>query len=1844
MSLSLLTLFLMMLVTLIVITGQYRQSARVQARVDRVGDPPHKITDIAVKTVLTGRATSDFDIAPHSLFADLYGWSWRGRVVSVDVLNAANSETTDSHIAMKFQPVDPSANLYLDTTPGEFSGCVLTFVAGTATKGVSVRILEYRPPATSGANATILFANSSPDDPAHVIDWSTIGANAIFVVNGRPFSGYGAGYGPNNLGDPNEGYNLSQVVTYPSVTGGTPISLPAALLPNYRAAAAFDPATTAFDIGRFNEDYDALDYQNMFLAYVPADAQRADEIVPSFWRPELINYWRNFEEVADDPATRPWYQTTNYARRNAFYRMISLRPLPTDHPEFTGSNPDFAMPDLTQPLPLLTSSNDINGNGVPDASPNLPYDAVSPPGTWPPMPGTTVTNAVNDVNGNGIIDQWDVDNDNDGLTDSIWVDIGLPVQRMEDGKLYKPLVAYLIRDLDGLSNVNAHMHNVYALAQRNALTDLDGGGAGPLPGGSVTRSKGRGYGPAELGLSYAYDDVFTGSNRKLLDDAAANPQLLSVLVNRNSIMSGDQRAGRPNVNDLGSRLTQLYVPNGFAYGASTAYGSPPDVWGAQGIALDYTGQPWNNRVQKSTSQLAPYAGGQNEAVDEPYEVDLYHAASATADTTLGVSTPDTPYSLAELERILRWNDADASFLPSRLATAGRNAFDSLQARRMVTTHSSHIPFSPTSVPSERRASADTRNWWLYDLYKEQLIKYADFAALNGNTYNRANPEPLHLEWIDVQVKRMMPWEAWHGMKFDLNRAWQNGADDDGDGTVDEPAEAFLGLPNPQKERAFASLGTLPPELAGYAGLFDHLGLEDDVRSANFPNASIVDPRFARQVYARHLYCLAMMLADYDPNGMSGGFNPMDAFENGPTAVPQARELFSRRMAQWAINVVDARDPDAICSPFEYDVNPHNGWQVDIDGQPLSVESGERRIVWGMETPDLLITETVAFHNRRVKDTNREEGGNPDYRRQGGTSDMQPGDDDLDQHRIPQGSLFVELYASGNRRTNDPAYPEELYDGAGRLDLGRIAPGNSPVWRLAVSVPHHQIATEKPADRLTAANREVTNFDVTAGSSPETVNLDLVNYSSGGSLGTAANVPLERFVWLGPATPPANRHDVFYARNVTAGTQQPSGQRLSTAVLEPGRYAVVGPRARTVIGVGDDGNPDTPLDASPHEVRLAGGVQGYDFNGTERPLSANYGTKIRQGLSIIAGAEPPTAWNYDPANGIGMNISEPLPVDAANYYREPTNAVGSETIDPEFDGYYDATDPDAGDTVPDRPFDEYMGPLSADPDFVKTRTHARLRRSIFLQRLADPTLAYDPLTNPYLTFDWQDVDLTVFNGDDRRPDSWPQATIGEQWDPSDDEPMNGGTYDGNALDIRFMSRERGERDRADDDAANNYAPSGSPDTRLWRYQSHDPDPTNEHPTAPASLKWRYNLAHTLGYLNVTMGMDHNSNLAGYTDPGDGTVYKMDYLGAPNSPFPWRTHFDAPFASPLEIMNVPQTSQSAFGLNWTVDQSTITAPAPADPYGRLGAPATARQDYAGLFKQLPNFFHSDAPRRPSGASVRSPQFYRLFDYVETPSPYTGSRYWIDDRNGSGTWAAPGTLSLGRSALSRFRDPGRINLNTMPKDVWNAFGYSHEYRVPGGNPSTDLIDADRFEAFRRGYPSTQETWRYPTRIARPFREAGKADLAPELPLSPGYAPDRLRQEGIQATLLRSYSAAVEEPLFGSDRDTSPASSTVRNPYFRFESLSRLPNLTSTQSNVYAVWVTVGYFEATKTRPTVANYHGQPLPDGVYLGQEIGADTGRNRRHRAFYVIDRSIPAAFEPGNDHNVEKTILLRRYLD
>ena len=63
-----------------------------------------------------------------------------------------------------------------------------------------------------------------------------------------------------------------------------------------------------------------------------------------------------------------------------------------------------------------------------------------------------------------------------------------------------------------------------------------------------------------------------------------------------------------------------------------------------------------------------------------------------------------------------------------------------------------------------------------------------------------------------------------------------------------------------------------------------------------------------------------------------------------------------QMAQFAVNVVDALDPDDVLTRFEYDTNLSNGW--NLDDNPYSDDSGttERKVVWGVEAQQLTLSE------------------------------------------------------------------------------------------------------------------------------------------------------------------------------------------------------------------------------------------------------------------------------------------------------------------------------------------------------------------------------------------------------------------------------------------------------------------------------------------------------------------------------------------------------------------------------------------------------------------------------------------------------------------------------------------------------------------------------------------------------------------------------------------------------------------------------------------------------------------------------------------------------------------------
>ncbi|MFN4259211.1 MAG: hypothetical protein ACK4RK_07920 [Gemmataceae bacterium] len=144
-----------------------------------------------------------------------------------------------------------------------------------------------------------------------------------------------------------------------------------------------------------------------------------------------------------------------------------------------------------------------------------------------------------------------------------------------------------------------------------------------------------------------------------------------------------------------------------------------------------------------------------------------------------------------------------------------------------------------------------------------------------------------------------------------------------------------------------------------------------------------------------------------------------------------------------------------------------------------------------------------------------------------------------------------------------------------------------------------------------------------------------------------------------------------------------------------------------------------------------------------------------------------------------------------------------------------------------------------------------------------------------------------------------------------------------------------------------------------------------------------------------------------------------------------------------------------------------------------------------------------------------------------------------------------------------PGKININTIwDEEIFLALCDPR----PGANRFDDNTARQVFQRML----TSRSPQGYPFAGDRPFKGLGPPD-------------------GVESTILRP---GVFEIPGGHE-------------YHRYELLTKIHNNITTRSNVFAVWVTVGFFEVG--------------PDGS-IGREIGRAENRHVRHRMFAIIDRS------------------------
>ncbi|MDO4859200.1 MAG: hypothetical protein Q4A17_14800 [Thermoguttaceae bacterium] len=153
--------------------------------------------------------------------------------------------------------------------------------------------------------------------------------------------------------------------------------------------------------------------------------------------------------------------------------------------------------------------------------------------------------------------------------------------------------------------------------------------------------------------------------------------------------------------------------------------------------------------------------------------------------------------------------------------------------------------------------------------------------------------------------------------------------------------------------------------------------------------------------------------------------------------------------------------------------------------------------------------------------------------------------------------------------------------------------------------------------------------------------------------------------------------------------------------------------------------------------------------------------------------------------------------------------------------------------------------------------------------------------------------------------------------------------------------------------------------------------------------------------------------------------------------------------------------------------------------------------------------------------------------------------------------------------------------------------------------------------------------------YREPGKINLntANELVLKSLLDTDATVTKS--QTTFRSIIQSPENSILNSSKFQITASGSSSNTTADVSDISnrldyyRYANLTTTRSNVFAVWLTMGFFEVNEN-------------DAV-TNVELGSNSGERKRYRAFYMIDRTIPVGFEKGRNHNADKVIILKRML-
>ncbi len=697
-----------------------------------------------------------------------------------------------------------------------------------------------------------------------------------------------------------------------------------------------------------NVDYTYPDINNLFLAHEEVTtvtngggSENYRVIIPSFFRPQLFSGYReaqSFATLYDD----------NHGGK-------ILRPHKLHR--YSDNSERYLTADMTTAPQSGNMERRLK---------QFPFPATGRFGVFTGVSDPALANDYTFL---------DVDLDNDGVNDSIWIDLDLPMLNLPGGYQYVPMASFKILDADGLLNLNAHgnIQGSEALGRNEhsdepvSVSNLGMSRSEVNPLWALTGQL-TGKSPAEVALALRnvqdrFPAVSSPSQMQL-----ANLELYMLLsgwepegVSLQTVLGrygekdvvdqfGGARAGRTGVDDdedngrfgiasTDNSLSGLSIP-GYIHPLSPV-GLGLRGFGDASVA-SYLQSGGSRRLQSLSATPTPVQwpmyGNFRRSVR--YLPELQDGAAPVSDllvdeddetildpSNLNYGVYDSPFAASENGALqLSESDWQKLGIMSRVRTLAAANFEHAnnaeEIRRRFSTDSwDRLEFNYAVPPG--------RSWELGGPNPEWGGDGSFPPWISGATVQpfRAEIRDLFRTEFDANhplgISRVSPRH-----RLNLNGILSDDRAHGGEAAFVDGSPRYRNLvPHPAPEpRA---------PLTGNSSLLDNPNFHAPLIT---PSISSITgdqcaqewwARYDRQRLARDLYCLLWVLGNGNDNG-----TPPDAV--------QARE-----MAQFAVNVVDALDRDNVITRFEYDPHLEDGW----DTNPANLQ-----VVYGIEEQQLVFSE------------------------------------------------------------------------------------------------------------------------------------------------------------------------------------------------------------------------------------------------------------------------------------------------------------------------------------------------------------------------------------------------------------------------------------------------------------------------------------------------------------------------------------------------------------------------------------------------------------------------------------------------------------------------------------------------------------------------------------------------------------------------------------------------------------------------------------------------------------------------------------------------------------------------